>query len=367
MTLKEKLLSKNYITNGIASLITQINYLNRVFNFNRNKSDAILVISLHKLGDTVLTIPTIKLLKDYFNKSFYILCSDSSAQIYKKIFNDLEYLIVSEDQTIFKGRILKRKVIKKIKNISPSTIVDLTGSITSAYLIFRLKSKNIVGINEEFYKGLYTKYVPIRKEPHLIDIYLDVIRMLSPELVEDSIIEFPIRIKQNGLILIHPFAGWAAKEWSFNNFLKLYDKLNSKYDVKFLFEKGRLKPDALSELKNMKVKYSETKDIKELLETLSNSSLLISNDSGPIHVASLIGIPTFGIYGPTHPDFHVPFGKYHRFINKEIKCSPKDTKYCFTFGGRFCPTYDCMHQLSAENVLGAVESFINDLGIFQRK
>jgi ADP-heptose:LPS heptosyltransferase len=276
-------------------------------------------------------------------------------------------MTVKKNQILFGDRILNKQIIKKIKNLAPETIVDLTGSITSALVIFRTKVPNIIGINEDFYRGLYSKYIPIRKTPHLLDIYLDVVRSIAPDLVEDSVREFSIQIKREKQILIHPFAGWAAKEWSFNKFLLLYEKLIKEFECKFIFEKNILKFDLIYELQKMDIKYIETKTIEELKYELLNSSLLISNDSGPIHIASMLGVPTFGIYGPTHPAYHVPIGKYHRYVMKKINCSPQSSKYCFTYGGRFCPTYDCMNSLTLDEVSRTLDNFINELGILQKK
>lgn len=363
MTFKEKLLQNIFITRSIAALITFLFNISRLFNLNSKNNNSVLIISLHKIGDTVLTVPTVKLLNKYFNNKIYILCFEASKEIYKHIFNDLEYITVKKNQILFGDRILNKQIIKEIKNLSPETIVDLTGSITSALVIFKTKVSNIIGTNEDFYRGLYSKFIPIRKTPHLLDIYLDVVRSIAPDLVEDSVREFTIRIKKEKQILIHPFAGWAAKEWSFNKFLLLYEKLINKFECKFIFEKNMLKFDLIHELQKLGINYIETKTIEELKYELSNSSLLISNDSGPIHIASMLGVPTFGIYGPTHPVYHVPIGKYHRYVMKRIKCSPQNSKYCFTYGGRFCPTYDCMSNLSVDDVFRSVLSFVQELGI----
>ena len=367
MTFKEKLLQNIFITRSIAALITFLFNISQFFNLNSKKTNNVLIISLHKIGDTVLTVPTVKLLRKYFNNKIYILCFETSKEIYNSEFYDLEYITVKKNQILFGDRILNKQIIKKIKNLSPEIIVDLTGSITSVLVIFRTKVPNIIGINEDFYRGLYSKFIPIRKTPHLLDIYLDVVRSIAPDLVEDSVREFPIQIKKEKQILIHPFAGWAAKEWSFNKFLLLYEKLINKFECKFVFEKNMLKFDLIHELQKMGINYVETKTIEELKYELSNSSLLISNDSGPIHIASMLGVPTFGIYGPTNPAYHVPLGKYHRHIMKRIKCSPQNSKYCFTYGGRFCPTYDCMNSLSLDEVSRTLDNFIFELGILPKK
>jgi heptosyltransferase-2 len=79
---------------------------------------------------------------------------------------------------------------------------------------------------------------------------------------------------------------------------------------------------------------------------------MISNDSGPLYIASLMGKPTFTIYGPTNPLFHLPLGSKHNYIRHLISCSPAETeKYCFTNAGRDgCPSFECMNQLKVDEV-----------------
>ena len=97
-------------------------------------------------------------------------------------------------------------------------------------------------------------------------------------------------------------------------------------------------------------------------------SLLISNDSGPIYIANILNKPTFTIYGPTNPEFSLPYGKYHRMIQKKINCTPEPGKqYCYTKAGLYCPAYECMNQLRFEEVKDSVLKFISEIGIKTKK
>ena len=111
--------------------------------------------------------------------------------------------------------------------------------------------------------------------------------------------------------------------------------------------------------------FKETKNIDDLISIIAGSSIFISNDSGPLQIAALLGKPTFTIYGPTNPEYHLPFGNHHRFIQKIIECSPpKGEKFCFTNAGRDgCPSFECMNLLSVEEVLPQVMDFISSHNI----
>ena len=62
---------------------------------------------------------------------------------------------------------------------------------------------------------------------------------------------------------------------------------------------------------------------RELISNIKKCSLIIGNDSGVIQIAASIGKPTFTIYGPTNPKFHLPLDneKYNRFSQHKINCT----------------------------------------------
>ena len=69
-------------------------------------------------------------------------------------------------------------------------------------------------------------------------------------------------------------------------------------------------------------------DLPELMELLKISNLLFTNDSGPMHFAAALGIPTISLFGPTDPDKTGPFGKNHKVFQSQEKCSPCFQKKC---------------------------------------
>ena len=111
----------------------------------------------------------------------------------------------------------------------------------------------------------------------------------------------------------------------------------------------------------------QTTSIEELINKIKACSVFISNDSGPLYIANLLGKPTFTIYGPTNPDYSLPFGKFHKFVQKKISCSPNGTQYCYLQAGLNCPSYECMIQLSVEEVKVSVHEFLSDLGFKSKK
>ncbi|MHB1688791.1 MAG: glycosyltransferase family 9 protein [Ignavibacteriaceae bacterium] len=339
-------------------------FIRKVIVFLKIGNSKVLIISLNKLGDTVFTIPAINAIKNKFDQPLTIVCYEESKLIYEAIFNDFQFVVLSNNDFYFDGRIANSKSRRKIKNINAGIIIDLTFSIKSSSLIFNNRAKKIVGSNDKYFNKIYTDFIQQRKSPHLIDIYLDVAKRIVEINNEIELKEYKIILNKNGYILIHPFAGWKAKEWNLNKYIELAQSLNKVYDCKIIIPKECIEQDILSGLKSLSISFLISNGINDLIDAVKNCSVIIGNDSSAIYIANLLGKPTFTIYGPTNPRFSLPFGELHDFIQKEIKCSPEFGKqYCFTDAGRKCPSFECMNLLSLEEVNQKVNLFLDKIGL----
>ena len=91
--------------------------------------------------------------------------------------------------------------------------------------------------------------------------------------------------------------------------------------------------------------------IRELMALISRCKLVITNDSGPMHMSAALGIPVIAIFGSTDPELSGPIGKGHVIIKKDVSCSP-----CFL---RTCPTdLKCMEMISVDDVLKGIEKVL---------
>ncbi len=91
--------------------------------------------------------------------------------------------------------------------------------------------------------------------------------------------------------------------------------------------------------------------IEQLIDELPTCRLLLTNDTGTMHLASLLGVPTVGIFGSTEPRLTGPLGNDHIVLRHQVECSP-----CFL---RECPIdFRCMKAVSVEEVVDAVLSIL---------
>jgi ADP-heptose:LPS heptosyltransferase len=91
--------------------------------------------------------------------------------------------------------------------------------------------------------------------------------------------------------------------------------------------------------------------LSELAAQLRRCRFLLTNDTGTMHLAAFLGVPTVAIFGSTEPQLTGPIGEGHVVIRHHVECSP-----CFL---RVCPLdFRCMKAVTVEEVVSAVERVI---------
>ncbi|MCH7721865.1 MAG: glycosyltransferase family 9 protein [Bacteroidetes bacterium] len=326
-------------------------------------SKRLLIICLHRLGDTVFCIPAIKGIYDCYKEyEIFILCYPESKNILEIKFESENIITIEKSDFFLQRRIAKKNCRKTVNDLKPEIIFDLTGNPASASLILNSGARKIIGTNLVYFEYLYSTFVPIRTSPHYIDIYIDVLKSVKPHYTGYSY-AFKSNFSLTDKILIHPFAIRKAKEWGLQKFIELADRLNNRYKVCIISPPNFIEYDILIEMKSLGLEIQITNTVDELIEKTKEACLFISNDSGPSYIANLLGKPIFTIYGPTNPKFSLPFGENHRYFQKELSCSAKEEKVCFTLGGINCPSYECLNQITVDQIEDSINSFIELLGI----
>ena len=340
----------SFIVNSIFNLFfSSIRKIIRLFEYNNDK---LVIISLHRLGDTIFTIPAIREVQKHFKKKIIIACFPESVPLYKLAFDDIHFCELEHQDFYLNDRLSKFKAKKKLKLLRPEIIIDLIGSMSSASLVFNIRAKEIIGMNRLQFKAIYDNYVKFRENPQLVDIYLDAISSVVQIPDRSELKKISTSTNPEGKILIHPFAAWKEKEWNLKKFIELALKLKSDYEVSFVSPRGKLLTDICAEIKNEGIDIIETKSVDELIRIIKESSLFIGNDSGPVNIANFLGRPTFTIYGATNPDYTATSQEHQLYIQKKLGCSARSNeKFCIVGGAAFiCPGIQCMNLLSLDEV-----------------
>jgi lipopolysaccharide heptosyltransferase II len=163
-------------------------------------------------------------------------------------------------------------------------------------------------------------------------------------------------------VVIHPGARTgSAKLWPERHWRELIDSLAGDDSVEVVVTGGSSEPAAGSRLLaghgEPHQNISGRTSIPQLAALLETADLTVSADSGPLHLAALLGRPALGIYGPTDPGLSGPFGPLARTIVTDLPCHP-----CYDLRApAICPFGDalCMEWITPSQVLREIAATLD--------
>lgn len=163
---------------------------------------------------------------------------------------------------------------------------------------------------------------------------------------------FPAGSEVCGII---PAGGWASKRCDAIKWVEICKEIQNKFNMKFLILWGPGdEKDAeyiISNLKENSVLAPAT-ELKQMSALISKCSLVIANDSGPMHISAALDIPTLGIFGPTNPVAHKPYSKKADYVIKE-------DLFCIICNKLECPyNHECMIELPVDLVMSKISSLL---------
>ncbi len=119
------------------------------------------------------------------------------------------------------------------------------------------------------------------------------------------------------IVVYHPGAGKPPNRWSAERFAQVANALSQRLGVMTMISEGPMDEEPVSEmLRHLAVPFEliKRKAIREVAAILSATDLVITNDTGIMHVAAGVGVPVLSLFGPTDPAQWAPIGRQNRFL-----------------------------------------------------
>lgn len=178
-----------------------------------------------------------------------------------------------------------------------------------------------------------------------------------------DLLESPSRDPEEAVVSIHPGAAWNAESkcWPIANYVELAGRIVRRWKAKAVIlgspkEKGpagifgeRLDHPSVVNL------VGKT-DIPQMASLISASSLFVGNDSGPMHIALCLRIPTVALFGPTSPRQIIPSGAACKVLTRNLPCSP-----CYLHHPSSrpdCRDARCLREITVDEVMAEVEKIL---------
>lgn len=326
----------------------------------KNKILKILIRTPNWLGDSVMSIPAVKGMKKIYPDAELFVWTKPGL---KELWN----LVPEVNEVI--------DYVPKKHNFDLGIL--LTNSFNSALKMRMAKISERRGYSINLRRFLLTQPVHLNKkykEMHQVDYFLGIIEGLGRERIENvPEIELKNGLKEDAekiladygwkkgdkIIGIHATAAYGpAKCWVFERFSRLIDRLIDEYKSWIVLIGSKTEEKGINRIlngiknKDKVINIAGKTDLKGLSAIISLCDLFIANDSGPMHLASAIGVPVIAIFGSTSSKKTGPRGLGRCVIlKKEVPCSP-----CFE---RECPkNMECMNLIEVDDVINAVTAVL---------
>jgi heptosyltransferase II len=337
----------------------------------------ILVVQTSFLGDTVLTLPLLAEIKRRFPGSkLSFLCTPAGRELLSG-YPIVDEIIVDEKKGADRGwKGLWRKA-KLLRAQRFTLALCPHKSFRSGLLLFLARIPCRVGFAQS--KSALLFHVRVKRNPERHDVErtlsileglgiraddceralnLPIAASLEEEVIQQLLMARVDTTKM--LVGIHPGSVWATKRWSAEGFSRLIGLLKQKYPCEILLFGGSEDAQVVAKVQNLcggrAVSLVNRISLRELPAALSLCKLLITNDSGPMHVAVARSVPVVAIFCATTPELgFYPYSARAIVVEKNLPCRP-----CSSHGSRRCPlgTEACMRLIRAEDVFQAVERLI---------
>jgi heptosyltransferase-2 len=339
----------------------------------------ILVIQTAFIGDAILTLPLIQVLKkNYPHSSIDVVVVPKTVDIFSN-HPAISSIIPYDKRGKDNGLIGFWRLWNQLRAKNYDLIVIPHRSIRSALLAWLLKPNVRIGFDRSAGRLLFTKVVQYDPTEHEIDRNLSLLSPLSlrvnknelPQVypsaedvqVVDAVLDSIGLNKENHIITVAPGTIWNTKRWPADRFATMCKQLSSECSAVLLVggKEDSAMCEEIAEMSKAKNVFNVAGKLSLLqsAELIKRSHVLISNDSAPMHLAVAVATPVVAIFGATVPEYgFAPRGAHDIVIEtKGLKCRP-----CSIHGGEVCPikTFECMIAIAPELVLSTVKPFLQE-------
>ncbi|MBF0328071.1 MAG: lipopolysaccharide heptosyltransferase I [Nitrospirae bacterium] len=323
----------------------------------------ILIIKPSSLGDIVHSLPFLDALKTCFPKAKidWVVAKGLEDLIEGHTMID-KLWVINKDRWKSARKLPEnlnefKALYRGLRKESYDIAIDLQGLLRSGLLMKATNAPFRIGFKEakEGSSFFYTHRVAGERNIHAVDRYLKIAEALGCVVEE---VRFPmILVKENENVgsiksafseyaVLVPGARKIANRWP----AEKYGRLASMLPVKSLIVGSQSDAAIADEI----VKTSEGKaislagktDLREMISIIRGARYVVSNDTGPMHIAAAFGIPVIAIFGPANPVRTGPYGRNNVIVKADVPCSP-----CYK---RSCKKTICMDAVSVDMVYNAI-------------
>lgn len=340
----------------------------------------ILIIRLDRIGDVVLSTPVIKALRQAYPNSHIAFMA---RPLVKDLLMNNPYLnevILYDKDNIHRQALSTLKFAMQLRKKKFDLAVILHPTNRSAMIAFLAGIPTRLGYDKKC-GILMTKKIGDTKhlgQKHEAEYSLDLLKAIGIEAKdtdlfvpvnrddENAVSEFLRKLhvqEKDRILTICPGASCPSKIWPKKRFAKIADMLADELDLKVVLvsddKDAHIAEDIARSMNSSPLVLAGRLTLGELAALLKRSCLFISNDSGPVHIASAVGTPVISIFGRNQPGLSPkrwgPLGKGNIYLHKKVGC--------IQCGAHECKIgFKCLQAITEDDVLKAARTILKKEG-----
>lgn len=320
----------------------------------------ILVRASNWLGDTVMSVPAVRAIKAGRPDAQITVAAPESTGSVWKLVAEVDEIIRLPKKSLFEtARLLRREP-------AFDAVIIFPNSLRAALEAWLAGIPRRVGYRGHWRSALLNQIVREPRKPgplkHQASRYLHIVEDCGADISNIAEQTFKIdlltsrHIKGKKFLGLCPGAEYGpAKRWFPDRFAEVAKAITVEYQAKWILfgtqtdaESGEQIAAALGEHCINRIGRTT---LDQLIDELRECRLLLTNDTGTMHLAALLGVPVVAIFGSTQPQLTGPLGTGHVILRRHVECSP-----CFL---RECPIdFRCMKSIIAPEVVASVASIL---------
>lgn len=321
-------------------------------------SGKILVIKPSSLGDIVHLFPALEVLKREFpdkeldfvvHPAFAGILDLSPFPVRRKILFDRKKL--SSPLTFLPAFAALKRELRKEKY---DLVIDFQGLFRSGLITFCARGAFKAGFarpREKSAAWFYSRKYDVNMTQHAVPRYVELVNRICntaydvPECAVPQTENKEFQVPSPYVVLV-PGARWESKKFPAQTFVRTFLEIRKHLPGCAAVIAGAAGDRELAQaiMKDLPDALDMTgkTTLTELAELMRRAGAVITNDSGPMHVAAAVKCPVYALFGPTSPELTGPWGKEHRIItNEEALCLNCMKRNCPAQQKYLCHRIDC--------------------------
>lgn len=339
----------------------------------------ILIVRLSALGDIVHALPVLASLKralpdvevDWLVEERYAAILALARPLHRRIIVRASTSRELPDADLFGGPLGYVRAAMFLRAQGYDAALDLQGLIKSAVWARLSGARRVIGfdrahLREPLAASLYSETVVPADAPHVVQKNLSILSALQ---IPAGAVELPLSpvtsaettaaISAAGgrgrYIVLNPGAAWPNKRWPPDRFGALAATLRDRTGLPSLVTWGPSEgalAEAIAGASRGAATLAPSTTVGDLAVLFRDAALVVSGDTGPLHIAAAMGAPLVGLYGPTWPERNGPWDPRDEVLSRATLCVCHHKRRCL----RGAP---CINEITLDEVLAAAERRLN--------